>query len=118
LNDEPLIVEGGEQTRDPNYILNMIDGFVQLTEAPEDKVVGEVFHIGSGEEITIRKLAETCISVASSKSQIVEVPYRPGETGLRQKMNTEKAKRVLHYRPRIKLCDGLKFTLQWLRDES
>ena len=41
----------------------------------DDRHSGEVFNIGSSEEITIRELADRVVSSARSNSEIVSVPY-------------------------------------------
>ncbi len=39
------------------------------------RAVGEVFNIGSSEEVTIRELAERVKALTGSASEIVTIPY-------------------------------------------
>lgn len=115
LKDEPLFVEGGEQTRDPNYISNVCDAFFKVILAPKDEVVGEIFHISYGKQISIQDLAKKCIQITNSKSKIIFEPYRLGEEKMRQELDITKAKRLLNYDPKIDLDEGLKLTYHWIK---
>lgn len=117
LRNRPLIVEGGKQTRDPNYISNVGDAFLRVIDAPKEDVVNETFHISYGKQITILELARKCIKVVDSNSEILFKPYRPGEEKMRQELDVTKAERILGYLPKIGLEEGLRLTADWLRKE-
>jgi len=116
LLGKPLIVEGGDQTRDPNYVGNVVDAFESVIDA-SDTVVGEVFHLGGGTEVSIAELARMCVEATASDSPIVRVDYRPGERVMKQAMNINKANRILGYHPKIDLAKGLRLTADWLAKE-
>lgn len=70
----PLTVFGdGSQTRCFCHVLDVVGALVKLVDTPAS--VGEVFNIGSTEEVSILQLAETVKKLASSSSDIVFVPY-------------------------------------------
>lgn len=117
LRNEPLIVEGGNQTRDPNYISNVGDAFLRVVDAPIEDVVGQIFHISYGRQITILELAKKCIKVVDSNSEIIFEPYRLGEEKMRQELDIGKAMEILQYFPEIGLEEGLRLTADWLRRE-
>ncbi len=74
LANEPITVHGdGKQTRCFCHVGDVVGALITLVERPE--ALGQVFNIGSDNEITIRTLAEQVKAVLGSKSDIVLVPY-------------------------------------------
>jgi len=106
LQGKPIIVEGGDQTRDPCYVSDTIDGWILGIEAPKEKVVGEIFHISRGKEYSVDELAKRCVDIIPG--EIVHADYRPGEKGQRECFDISKAKKVLGYNPKVDINEGLK----------
>ena len=74
LSGRPLTVFGtGEQTRCFGFVRDVVGALINLME--RDEAVGEVFNVGSNEEVTIMELARRVKELAGSKSEIVAVPY-------------------------------------------
>jgi UDP-glucose 4-epimerase len=74
LKNEPIIVTGdGEQMRCFGNVFDVIDAIVRLADAEDAE--GQVFNIGSDEEITIHQLAEKIRQRTGSSSEIKLVPY-------------------------------------------
>ena len=74
LAGRPLTVYGtGEQTRCFGYVKDVVGALVALMD--RDEAVGQVFNIGSNEEVSINQLAERVRDLTGSKSEIVKVPY-------------------------------------------
>lgn len=74
LSNRPLTVYGtGEQTRCFAYVLDVVHALMKLMEHPD--AVGEVFNIGSTEEVSITGLAERIRAITGSQSEIVYIPY-------------------------------------------
>lgn len=106
-------------TRDLNFVADTVDGFIKAAEAPA--AIGEVINIGSGEEITIGKLAETILSLMGKDMPIVSEGQRirPENSEVeRLCADNTKAKRILDWSPRFKLEEGLALTIDWLRDHN
>jgi UDP-glucose 4-epimerase len=73
LANQPLTVYGnGEQSRCFCHVSDVVNA---LTLLLEHQPYGEVFNIGSTEEITIMQLARRVIELAGSESDIQLVPY-------------------------------------------
>jgi UDP-glucose 4-epimerase len=75
--------------------------------------VGQVFNIGSTEEISINALAERVIALTGSRSTIRHVPYdeayAPGFEDMRRRVPCiEKIQRLIGYQPRCTLEDTLR----------
>jgi nucleoside-diphosphate-sugar epimerase len=74
LNGEDLTVFGdGTQTRCFCHVVDTVDALLRLLDSP--RCVGEVFNIGSHNEISISALAELVITITGSSSGIRMVPY-------------------------------------------
>ncbi len=74
LGGEDLTVFGsGDQRRCFCHVLDTVDGLLRLLDSEE--AVGDVFNIGSENEITIRDLAELVIQLTGSSSGVRLVPY-------------------------------------------
>ncbi len=74
LKHEPLTVYGtGKQSRCFLHVADCVKTLIDLMGHP--KAVGDVFNIGSQEEVTIEGLGRRIIELTSSRSSIVYVPY-------------------------------------------
>ncbi len=74
LKHEPLQVYGdGMQTRCFCHVSDVVDALIKLSETPA--ALGQVFNLGSDEEISINDLARKVIELSGSKSTIEHVPY-------------------------------------------
>lgn len=77
---------------------------------------GRVYNVGSDEELTIAALAQTVAEAVDSRQgiQIAQQP-KPGAAPLRYVPSIERAQTELGLALRIKLKEGIKRTLDWLR---
>jgi nucleoside-diphosphate-sugar epimerase len=74
LAGRPITVYGdGTQSRCFGYVGDVVGALMKLMDSSE--AVGQVFNIGSNEEISIRALAERVKEITQSDSEIVYVPY-------------------------------------------
>jgi UDP-glucose 4-epimerase len=74
LAGEPLTVYGdGTQTRCFCHVKDVVAALMTLAVDP--RAEGEVFNVGSTEEVTILELAKRVIEMTGSSSKIVLVPY-------------------------------------------
>jgi UDP-glucose 4-epimerase len=112
-NENPFLVYGHDQTRSFSYITDAVEGTVLAMES--DKSNGEIYHIGSMEEITIEELIKTTGEFFDYKGEYVNAPTYPGSVA-RRCPDITKAKTQLGYEPKVKWEEGLKTTLQWYKD--
>jgi UDP-glucose 4-epimerase len=107
---EPITVYGdGSQRRCFTWVGDVVQALIALSEHP--KAVGEVFNLGSMEEVAILELAERTKAVTGSKSSIVFVPYEQAyaegfEDMPRRVPSLEKVYEVIKFRPSLSL-DGI-----------
>jgi len=74
LAAEPLTVYGdGTQTRCFCHVSDVVEALVQILD--EDAAIGDVFNVGSSEEISIGDLAMRIVEKTHSPSSIVHLPY-------------------------------------------
>ena len=74
LAGQPITVFGdGQQSRCFGYVGDVVDALIKLMDT--EASVGQVFNIGSSEEVTILNLAKRIKELTNSKSEITFVPY-------------------------------------------
>jgi UDP-glucose 4-epimerase len=110
LAERPITVYGdGTQTRCFGYVRDVIDGLMKVMDHPD--AVGQVFNIGSTEEVSIGDLAQRVKAIAGSSSEIVNVPYDEAyEEGFedmpRRVPDISKISSLVGYHPKTSL-DGI-----------
>lgn len=114
LKTEEIRTTEGIQTREFNYVENLVDAF--LLAGYKKGAVGEVINIGTGNEISIRHLVEKIHKLTASKSRLSmgKISYRPTEIWRMAAMN-KKAERILGWRPRLSFDQGLAKTIEWYK---
>ena len=104
LSNEPLTIYGdGTQTRSFTYVSDAVSAILMLIEKGK---LGEVYNIGSDNEIEILKLAGIVKRVLYSSSEIKFLPL-PEHDPRRRSADITKIKQ-LGYEPQITLEDGIK----------
>ena len=74
LANQPLVVYGdGKQTRCFCHVSDVVSAMIRLNDA--DRHAGQVFNVGSDEEISIADLARRVITLCGSKSVIEYISY-------------------------------------------
>jgi UDP-glucose 4-epimerase len=113
LTGQPLIIFGdGEQTRDFVFVGDVAR--VVVDACLSDAAAGAVFNIGTGTESTINQLARLILELTSGTSGIHYEPARPGDI-VRSLAAVAEAERQLGFRAQAPLVEGLRQTLDWLR---
>ena len=114
LRGEDIVTTRGLQTREFNYVENLIDGF--LLAAASDAAAGQVINLGCGVEISIRDLVKRIhrLTQSASRLRIGELPDRPGEIW-RMCADSSRAKTLLGWTPTVGLEQGLERTVAWYR---
>lgn len=110
--ENPFKIYGADQTRAFNHIDDAVNGTVLAMEKGGN---GEIYHIGSEEEITIKELIKYTGELMNFKGDYIDAPTYPGSVA-RRCPDISKARRNLGYEPKISWKDGLKDTLTWYVD--
>ena len=111
LSGAPLTVYGdGSQSRCFGSVFDVVDGVMALLDEP--RAVGEIFNLGSDEEVTILSLAYRVKELTQSQSEIRLVPYDEAyEVGFedmqRRVPDLTKLRSLVGYRPKRNLDEIL-----------
>jgi UDP-glucose 4-epimerase len=105
-----LVINGdGNQTRDYVYVDDVVSAMVAAATAPN--LNGMVINIGSGEETSIRSLANLVLKVTGSQTNTIYNAQTSGGVS-RLCANISLAAQKLNYAPSVSLEDGLRLCLQ------
>ncbi len=104
-------------TRDFNYVKDTVNGFISIYEAEE--TIGEEINIATQKEISIGQLAEELIRQINPQARIIcdEARLRPEKSEVNRLLGcNEKILRLTDWKPRYSLEEGLKETIDFLRN--
>lgn len=103
----------GTFRRDYIYVKDVTDGYLKIL-ARFEKVVGESFNFGSPENLSVMQVIEQVEHVTGKKvhykilnTQKNEIPH--------QSLQYTKATKLLGWKPRYHLTEGLRITYDWYR---
>lgn len=121
LAGEPLQVYGdGSQTRCFGNVRDVVDALYKLAQEPS--AVGQVFNIGSTEEISIKGLAERVITRTKSASVIQYIPYDQAyekgfEDFVRRVPNIAKIMGTIEWKPTTLLDETIDQIIEYMQKE-
>ena len=122
LRNEPITVYGdGQQTRCFTYVGDTIRAVVGLAQEPS--AIGDVYNIGSTEEVTIEELARRTVRLAESSSQITYIPYdqayEQGFEDMRRRVPAiDKIRAAIGWEPQVDLDGILTRVIAYFRDKG
>ncbi len=106
--EAPVIYGTGEQTRDFVYVDDVVAAYL----AALNKGGGEFINIGTGVETSVNRIYELLSEHADFDAVPEYAPPRDGELD-HIALNAGKAAKVLGWKPRVPLKEGLSRTLDW-----
>jgi UDP-glucose 4-epimerase len=121
LAGEPLTIYGdGTQTRCFCHVQDVVSALVGLIDDPN--AVGNVYNVGSQQEISISELARRVVSRAKSRSQLNLIPYDQAyESGfedmLRRVPDTTRVRALIGWKPTRQLDEILDEMIDEARQE-
>jgi len=122
LGGQPITVFGdGRQSRCFGYVGDVVEALAKL--ARHEAAYGEVFNIGSNEEVTVNELAERVRRAAGSRSEIVHIPYNQAyEEGFedmqRRVPSLSKIRQFIGYEPRTRLDRIIESVVEFERSRT
>jgi UDP-glucose 4-epimerase len=118
MNDQPPIIFGdGEQTRDFTDVSDIVRGIIMSSE--NDILVGETINIATGKEISIEELARLILGLLGRDGELapLHMEARPGDVR-RHYADISKATRLLNFRPRINIEEGIEHYITWVERQD
>jgi UDP-glucose 4-epimerase len=122
IQGQPIEVYGdGRQTRCFSYVGDVVRGVLLLADCPD--AYGEVFNIGTDEEVSINELAQRVREMCGSSSPVVHIPYeeiygQSFEDMRRRVPDLSKIDSLVGYRPEVGLDEMLQLTIEHIRSEN
>jgi UDP-glucose 4-epimerase len=113
LAGQPCVINGdGRQTRDYVYVGDVVEANVAAT-ALDHPAAGPV-NIGTGVETDVTTLHATLAEITGSRTPPTHGPAKAGEQQ-RSVLDAARAERVLGWRPKTPLTEGLEKTVEFFR---
>ncbi|HCL29926.1 MAG TPA: LPS biosynthesis protein WbpP [Candidatus Latescibacteria bacterium] len=109
----PTIHGDGEQSRDFNYVDNVVDA--NLAAMAAKTAAGEIYNIGTGRGVTVNELVATLNQVLGSDLQAEHGESRAGDVRT-SVAAIDRARQALGYEPRVAFEAGLQQTVDWMRE--
>jgi UDP-N-acetylglucosamine 4-epimerase len=116
-NQSPIINGDGKQTRDFTFIENAVQANLKAMFVEGIPMDGNIFNIALGERIALNQLVDGIKTLTGSSVQSFHRADRMGDVK-DSLADITKAKDMLGYDPLISVNEGLKFTLNWFRDQE
>ena len=119
---EPIVIHGdGEQSRCFCHVSDVVRALVALPGYPQ--AVGQIYNIGSTEEVTIRELAQRVKRFTKSRSELQFIPYnevyaKDFEDMRRRVPSIEKIRLLTEWQPTKSLDEIIRRTVEYARSED
>jgi len=117
LSSEQIRLGALDPVRDFTFVDDTVEGFLQVGR--QEAAAGQEINIGSGECISVGELARKILSIVGRDLPIVgeDQRRRPAQSEvLRLHASPDKARQLLGWQAQVPLDDGLRRTVDWLRD--
>lgn len=137
-----FLIGNGKTLYHMTYIDDLIEGFILAGERPE--AIGEVFTIAGERYTPIRELIDTIADVLDKPRPKIQIPFLPVYQAsvicdkvcrtlglspplyprrveffqLDRAFSIDKARRLLGYRPKVSLKNGLQMTAEWYKEQG
>ena len=103
----------GTQLRDFTYIEDVIIGIIKILKS--NKSSGEIFNIGTGKPVQIKQvIKKICKIIGKGKPIFGKINFRSDEI-VKLYPNINKIQKVINWKPKIKLNNGLSKTINYYK---
>ncbi|MDX1278131.1 NAD(P)-dependent oxidoreductase [Oceanihabitans sediminis] len=110
----PLFDGSASHLRSFTYVGDIVDGVVSVINN-EGKLDGEIINLGTEVEHTTQEGIEAVEAVIGKSIKINHVEARAGDQ-LRTKANIDKARKLLNYNPKTTLLEGVRYQVNWYKE--
>lgn len=116
-SEQPTIHGDGEQSRDFNFIDNVVSANLQACTAPSEQTCGKVFNIACGRRITLNQTFQALKTIIGFTGDALHGPERAGDIK-HSLADISLAQKLLGYQPHVSFEDGLTRTVEWYRQQQ
>lgn len=115
---EPVIIRSdGSLVRDYFYIKDAVHAYLHLAEKMEEMdIAGEAFNFSNEIQVTVLELAKKILQVMDAEGHEIKILDRNSNEISHQYLSSEKARKILGWKPLYSLELGLNETVGWYRE--
>jgi len=113
-NKQPLIFGDGLQTRDFTHVFDTVRGIILAANSEHSN---HVFNIARGEEVNVQQIAKHVLQGLNSDLKPKFCKDRPGDVR-RHFADISKAQKLLKFKPKINIKQGIKMYLDWINEQD
>jgi UDP-glucuronate 4-epimerase len=111
----PIPIYGdGSSRRDYTYVDDIVDGIEAALASPAGF---EIVNLGGAHPVTLARLVEEIESATGKTATIERMPDQAGDVPVTY-ASTAKAERLLRFRARVSLPEGLRRSVEWHRSQA
>jgi UDP-glucuronate 4-epimerase len=112
---KPIDIYGdGASRRDYTYIEDILQGILACMER---NFGYEIINLGESRTVDLRELLHLIEKATGKRAQVRQLPTQPGDVPITY-ADISKAKRLLDYRPKVAIEEGIEKFVQWYRQEA
>ncbi len=108
---EVALYNGGEMWRDWTYVCDIAQGVVS---AAERSLGYELINLGRGEPVSLKDFITKVEAQCGCRTHLKDAPAPSGDM-MRTYANTDKARALLGYQPRVSVDEGISELLAWFK---
>jgi len=113
-NKNPIIRSDGSFIRDYFYIKNGANAYVHLAEKMEDsKIHGEAFNFSNEQPLSVIEITQLILKIMGREDLKPEIRNEASNEIPEQWLSSEKAKKMLDWKAKFSLKEGLAETVKW-----
>jgi len=115
LEDKPIDIYNNENMkRDFTYISDITDGIIAAIDNPFPY---EIINLGNNKTITLSYFIECIENALKKKAKKNMMPMQPGDVKITY-ANIKKAEKLLNYKPKVKIEEGINRFVEWYKRYS
>lgn len=117
IKNKPIRLTSGSLRRDFIYVRDIVDIYISALSYGK-KLSGQILNMGTGIEHTNDEVVQALFKIANKKVKIEKgaYPMRLWDTS-HWVADISKTKKLLNWKPRFTLEQGLRYTYEWLQNE-
>lgn len=113
LHKKSLPITGtGKETRDFTFVEDIVDGTLRMGAVPQ--AVGEAINLASEKETRVIDLAKWINQLTKNEAGTTFQTRRDWDKVVKRRASIAKATKILGYKPKTEISQGLKKTLKWI----